>query len=116
YSLISRKSERENHTAVDERDSMQTAPAENAARAPVDLIAKNIGDCDPEQAGDDQHVGEHCYEQPACFVTQKGRIEQRFGGQQAKNSKRANCEKFIDETQGEPVTDRQGNEERSPES
>src|SRR5206468_275915 len=95
---------------------MQEAPAENAARAPVDLIAKHVRDRHPKQTGNDEQISEHGYEQPACLVTQKRRIEQRFSGQQAKNSKRAYCEKFFDETQGKHVTDRQRNQKRPPES
>jgi len=40
--------EGENHTAIDQGQSMQTAPAKNAPCTPVDLIAKDVRDCDPE--------------------------------------------------------------------
>src|SRR2546430_17294526 len=104
--LILSKREPENHTAIDQGDSVQTAPAKNAARAPVDLIAKNIGDRDPKQPGNNQQISEHRYEQPAGFVAQQGGIKQRLRRAPTKNSKRAYCEKFVDETQDEHVTDR----------
>ena len=40
--LILRKREPENHAAVNQRDRMQTAPAKNTARAPINLIAKDV--------------------------------------------------------------------------
>src|SRR5215472_18423427 len=52
--LILRKREGENHAAVNERNGMQTAPAKNCSRAPVDLIAKHVGDCDTKQSGSDK--------------------------------------------------------------
>ena len=54
YSLISRQRECENHAAINERDCMQETPAENAARAPVDFIAKQVRDRNPKQTGNDQ--------------------------------------------------------------
>src|ERR1041385_2640203 len=45
---ILREREGENHAAVNERKSMQTAPAKNCSRAPVDLIAQHVRDCDPK--------------------------------------------------------------------
>ena len=97
--LILRKREPENHATVNQRDSVQTPPAKNAARAPINLIAKDVRNCDPEQTGDNQQVSKHCYEQAARFVTQKGRIKQRFGREQTKNSKSAYREKFVHEKQ-----------------
>src|SRR6266487_1296832 len=112
---VSRKRKCENHAAIDERKSVQETPAEDAPRAPVNLIAKHIRDRNPKQSRDDQHISEHRNEQPARFVAQKGCIEQWFRGQQAKNSKRAHGEKFVNETKGEDVNDRQRNEQRPPE-
>src|SRR6516225_6534402 len=59
--LILRKREGENHAAVNERNSMQTAPAKNCSRAPVDLIAKHVRDCDPKQSGNNQQISECRY-------------------------------------------------------
>src|SRR4029077_14079445 len=55
--LILRKRELENYTTVNQRDCMETAPAKNTASAPTNLIAKDVRDRDPEQAGDDKQVG-----------------------------------------------------------
>src|SRR6266496_1351204 len=46
--LILPEREGKNHTAIDQGESMQTAPAKNAPCTPVDLIAKDVRDCDPE--------------------------------------------------------------------
>src|SRR6266705_610054 len=43
---------------------------------------------------------------------QKCCFEQRFGGEQAEDSKRAHSEKFVEKTEGEHITDRQCDEER----
>src|SRR5882724_202503 len=114
--LILRKRERENHTAIDQGDSVQTAPAKDATRAPVDLIAKDIRDRDPKQPGSNQQISEHRYQQSARFVAQKGCIEQRLRRKQTQNSKGAYREKFVHETQHEHVTDWQCNEQWAPET
>jgi len=53
YSLVLRKRELENYAAVKQRYRMQAPPAESTARAPINVIAKDVWDRDPEQAGDD---------------------------------------------------------------
>src|SRR4029077_13660115 len=90
---------------------MQTAPAKNTASAPINLVAKDVRNRHPEQARDNQQVSKHRHEQPARFVAQKGRIKQRFGGEQTENPQSAYREEFIDEKQREHVTDWQGNQE-----
>src|SRR5205823_6594382 len=50
--LVLRKREPENHAAVNQHDSMQTAPAKNTASGPINLIAKNVRNRHPEQARD----------------------------------------------------------------
>jgi len=95
---------------------MQTAPAKNTASRPINLIAKNVRNCHPEQARDDQQVSKHRQEQAARFVAQKGRIKQRFGGEQAENPESAYREEFIHEKQREYVTDWQSNQERTTEA
>ena len=84
--LILRKREFENHTTIDQYESVQTPPSKDAARDPIKLVAKYIWNGDPEQTGDNQKVRKHCHEQAARFVTQKGRIQQRFGREQTENS------------------------------
>ena len=100
-----RKREPENHASVNQRDSMQAAPAKNTASAPIYLIAKDVRNRHPEQAGDDQQVSKHRHEQAARFVAQKGRIKQRFGSEQTENPESAYREEFIHEKQREYVTD-----------
>src|SRR5438477_11242428 len=60
-SLILHKGEGEDHAAVNERGSMQTAPAKDCSRAPVNLIAKHVRDRDPKQSGNDQQISEYSY-------------------------------------------------------
>jgi hypothetical protein len=62
YNLILRKREFENHAAVNQHNGMQKAPAENAASAPIDLVAKDVRNCHPEQARDNQQVSKDCHE------------------------------------------------------
>ena len=59
--LILRQGERQDYAAINERDRMQTAPAKNAACAPVNLIAQDIGDRDPKQTGNNQRISEPRY-------------------------------------------------------
>src|SRR5438876_12105631 len=93
--LVLCKRESENHAAVNQRDSMQTAPAEDTASAPINLVAKDVRNRHPEQARDNQQVSKHRYEQAARFVTQKGRVKQRFGREQTENPECAYREEFI---------------------
>ena len=95
---------------------MQKAPAENAASAPIDLVAKDVRNCHPEQARDNQQVSKDRNEQSARFVTQKGRVKQRFGHEQTQNSKSAYRQEFIYEKQGEHITDWQSNQEGTTEA
>jgi hypothetical protein len=95
---------------------MQTAPAKNTTSAPINLIPKNVRNCDPKQAGDNQQVSKHRYKQTAGFVAQKGRIKQRFGGEQTENPESAYREEFIHEKQREYVTDWQSKQERTTEA
>ena len=66
---INRDRQCENHHAVTQCDPLQQSPACGAARAPVDLVPKQVRDRDPEQSGEDEQIGEHCNEQTARFVT-----------------------------------------------
>ena len=84
--LVLRKRESEDHATIDQYENVETSPSKDAARNPIDLVAKDIWNGDPEQTGDNQKVRKHCHEQAARFVTQKGRIQQRFGREQTKNS------------------------------
>ena len=95
---------------------MQAAPAKNTASAPINLIAKNVRNCYPEQARDYQQVSKHRHKQAARFVAQKGGIKQRFGGEQTENPECAYREEFVHEKQREYVTDRQSNQERTTEA
>src|SRR6476620_12622087 len=95
---------------------MQTAPAKNTASRPINLIAKNVRNCHPEQARDNEQVSKHRHEQAARFVAQKGRIKQRFGGEQTENPERAYRKEFIHEKQREHITDWQSNQERTTEA
>jgi hypothetical protein len=113
--LILRKRECENHAAINQRDSVQTAPTKHAPCGPINLIAKQIRDGDPKQAGKNQQVSKDRYKQTACLVTQEGRVEQWLRSQQTKNSKSAHGKKFSYETQYEPVADGQRNEQGTPE-
>jgi len=104
----------ENRAAVNQRDSMQTAPAKRATRGPIDLITQHVRDRDPEETGKNQEISEHSYEQAACLVAKKGRVEQWLRGQQTKNSKSAHGEEFSNKTQRESVADGQCNEQGTP--
>ena len=61
FRLILREGERENHAAIDKSDSIQTAPAKNTSRGPIDLIAKDVRDRDPKQTGNNQQISENRY-------------------------------------------------------
>jgi hypothetical protein len=95
---------------------MQAAPAKNTASAPINLIAKDVRNRNPEQTRDNQQVSKHRHEQAARFVAQKGRIKKRFGHEQTQNPESAYREEFIHEKQGEYVTDWQSNQERTTEA
>lgn len=97
--LILREGESENDAAVNQGDHVQTAPTKDAPRAPINLIAQQIRDGDPEQASQNQQISEDCYEQTACLVTQESCIEQWLRSQQAKNSKSTHGKEFSNETQ-----------------
>ena len=116
FLLVLRKREPENHAAVNQHDSVQAAPAKNTASAPINLIAKDVRNRHPEQAGDNQQVSKHRHEQAARFVAQKGRVKQRFGHEQTENPESAYREEFIHEKQREHVTDWQSNQERTTEA
>src|SRR5213082_1087660 len=91
---------------------MQQAPASGDARAPVDLIAKQVRDHNPEQHGDNEQISEYRDKQAARFVTQKRRVEQRFGRKQTKNAERTYREKFPDKEKSQHIKDRKKNEKR----
>jgi hypothetical protein len=116
FLLVLRKREPENYAAVNQRDNMQTAPAKNTASAPINLVAKDVRNRYPEQAGDEQQVSKHRHEQAARFVAQKSRIKQRFGGEQTENPESAYRNEFIHEKQREHITDWQSNQERTTEA
>src|SRR5207342_917306 len=114
--LVLRKREPENYAAVNQHEGVQAAPAKNAASAPINLIAKDVRNRHPEQAGDNQQVSKHRHEQPARFVTQKSGVKKRFGHKQTQNPKSAYREEFVHEKQREYVTDWQSNQERTTEA
>src|SRR5215469_11020621 len=114
--LVLRKRVTENYAAVDQRNCMQTAPARNASGAPIDLIAKGVWDRYPEQAGDNQQISKHRYQQAAHFRAQKGRVKQGLGCEQTKNPKSPHCKEFVHEHQSKYVTYRQSNQKRTTES
>ena len=95
---------------------MQTAPAKNTPRAPINLVAKDVRNRHPEQARDNQQVSKHRHEQAARFVTQKCGVKKRFGHKQTENPKRAYREEFVHEKQREYVTNWQSNQERTTEA
>lgn len=95
---------------------MQAAPANNAASAPINLIAKDVRNRHPEQARDNEQVSKNRHEQAARLVAQKGRIKKRFGHQQTENPESAYREEFIHEKQREYVTDWQSNQEWTTEA
>src|SRR5215472_8145494 len=110
--LVLGKREFENHAAVHQRERMQAPPAKNTTCAPINLVAKDIRNCHPEQARDNQQVSKNSYKQATRFVAQKSRIKQWFRREQTKNRESAHREEFIHEKQREYVTDWQSNEER----
>ena len=57
--LIPRTRDCENHATIDERNRVQEAPAENAPRAPVNLIAKHVRDRNPKQSGHNQQISKY---------------------------------------------------------
>src|SRR4029453_6424109 len=103
--LILRKRKPENHAAVNQLDCVKTMPAKSAPRDPIDLIPKDIRNRYPEQTRCNQQVSKHREQQAARFVTQKGRIKQRFGCEQTENPESAYREKFIHEKKREEVAD-----------
>src|ERR1700730_5899543 len=93
---------------------MQTAPAKRAPRAPIDLITQHVRNGHPKETGKNQQISKHSYEQPACLVAKKGRVEQGLRSQQTKNSKSAHGEEFSNKTKHKSVADGQGNEQGTP--
>src|SRR5262249_9314284 len=73
--LVLRERELQNHTPVDQGDKVQTTPAKSTASAPINLIAKDVRNRYPEQAGNDKQIGKHRHEQAAHLIAQKGRIK-----------------------------------------
>src|SRR5207248_5921439 len=95
---------------------MQTAPAENTARARINLSSKDVRNRHPEQARGNQQISKHRHEQAARFVTQKGRVKKRFRREQTENPESAYRKKFIHEKQREYATDWQSNQKRTTEA
>jgi hypothetical protein len=113
--LIPRKRECQNHATVDQAENVQKAPTKDASCAPINLIAQYIWDRHPEQAGQNQQISEHRYEQAAWLMPQKGCVQQWFRCEQAKNAKSAYREEFSDKSQHKSVANRQCNKQRAPE-
>src|SRR5207245_11186614 len=57
--LIVGKRECENHAAVNQRDSMQRAPAKRAPRGPIDYITQHVRDGDPKETCKNQQISKY---------------------------------------------------------
>src|SRR3954467_8686382 len=102
----------ENRGAVKKNEAVGKAPPAVGPRAPIDLVAQQIGHRHPDEAGDDQDIGKDSHEQAAGFVSEKGGIEQRFGREKEKNPERARGQKLVHEPQHEKKSDWEHEEKR----
>src|SRR3954463_5602568 len=78
FRSVARDSAGEDRDAVKKNEPVSDAPAAFGSCAPADLIAHEIWHRDPEQADDNQDVGEHRHEEPARLVSKKRSVEERF--------------------------------------
>src|ERR1051326_1526892 len=89
FRSVTRDGASEKSGTVEEKQTVGEAPPAVAARTPVDLIAHQIRHRDPKEADDDQDVSKHGHEQPAGFIPEKGRVEERFGPKQKQDAEGA---------------------------
>jgi hypothetical protein len=86
---------------------MHETPARVGSGAPIDLIAQEVGHCDPKKTGNDKEVSKDSDKQTRGFIAEKRGIEKRFGGKQTEDTERPNSKEFLQESKHQYVTDRQ---------